>query len=158
MIVATALPDTMYRIMFLLHIAAVVVAFAAMVAHPLFASRSKADGEGMVQRVSGYMAANGRMVHFPALVLVGLFGLGMVFSSKPDGSDEALFGFDQAWVSLALLVWIAMCGVVSGFLMPNERKLADGDMEAEKKVMVGGQVVTVLFLVMLYLMIWKPGL
>lgn len=158
MLLAAALPDSIYRIMFLLHIVAVVAAFAPMVVNPVLAARSKADGDEALSRVSRYMALNGRQIHLPALILVGLFGLGMVFSSTPDGADDALFGFDQAWVSLALLVWIAICGVVSGVLLPAERKLADGDLAQEKKVAVGGQVVTVLFLVMLYLMIWKPGL
>ena len=52
----------------------------------------------------------------------------MVFSADP------AFGFDQTWVSLAFLVWIAICGVVSGLMLPGERKLAAGDLEAEKKV------------------------
>ena len=42
-------------------------------------------------------------------------------------------------------------------MLPGERKMAEGDLSAEKKVEVGGQVITVLTLVMLYLMIWKPG-
>ena len=42
-------------------------------------------------------------------------------------------------------------------ILPAERKLAAGDLEAEKKVAMGGQIATVLTLVMLYLMIWKPG-
>jgi uncharacterized membrane protein len=157
-VVAAALSDSLYRIMFLLHIVAVVVAFSAMVVNPFLAARSKADGEGALTRTASYMAANGRQIHLPALILVGLFGLGMVFSSTPDGADDALFGFDQIWVSLALLVWIVMCGLVSGMLIPAERKLAAGDLAQAKKIELGGQIVTVLFLVMLYLMIWKPGL
>ena len=58
--------------------------------------------------------------------------------------------------------WPSSCGwpssaVVIGVLLPAERKLAAGDLDAEKKVAMGGQIVTVLTLVMLYLMIWKPG-
>jgi uncharacterized membrane protein len=149
--VSTAM-DGLYKVMLLLHLVAVVAAFAPMVVNPVLAARSKADGDEALSRTSRYMALNGRQIHLPALVLVGLFGLGMVFSS------EDAISFDQAWVSLALLVWIAICGVVSGVLLPAERKLAEGDLEQEKKVAAGGQVVTVLFLVMLYLMIWKPGL
>lgn len=146
-----AVNDDVYRIMFLLHIITVVVAFAAMVVNPFLAARAKADGEAALSRTAGYMAANGRQIHLPALILIGLFGLGMIFSS-----DE-VWGFDQTWVSLALLVWIAMCGLVSGMLIPAERKLAAGDLAQAKKIELGGQIVTVLFLVMLYLMIWKPG-
>jgi uncharacterized membrane protein len=158
MVLATALPGNLYRIMFLLHIIAVVVAFAPMIIAPVLMAQAKGDGERTLLDVAKHLADNGRRIHFPALVLIGLFGLGMVFSSKPEGSEEALWGFDQTWVSLALLVWIVLCGVVSGVIMPGERKLAAGDLEAEKKVALGGKIATVLFLVMLYLMIWKPGL
>ena len=106
------------------------------------------------------MAANGRMIHLPALVLEGVFGLGMVFSSKPGSSDDNLWGFDQAWVSISFLLWIAISGLVSAMMLPAERKLASGEGDAaalEKKVTLGGQLVTVLFLVTVYLMVWKPG-
>jgi len=152
MTIASALPDTLYRILFLLHIVAVVAAFAPMVVNPVLTARSKADGEGSLLQVARYMSANGRQIHLPALVLVGLFGLGMVVTS------DDLFAFDQVWVSLALLVWLAIGGVVSGVLLPGERRLADGDLTQERRLERGGQAVTVLFLVMLYLMIWKPGL
>lgn len=74
-----------------------------------------------------------RRVHLPALIALGGFGLAMVLVADP------LYGFDQTWVSLAFLVWLAMCGLVS------------------VRAALGGQLVTVLLLVMLYLMIWKPG-
>jgi uncharacterized membrane protein len=151
-VVLAAVNDNVYRLLFLLHIAAIVVAFAPMVIHPVFGAQSKADGEGAMLQAARHMADNERRIHFPALIAAGIFGLGLIFSS-----DEA-WKFDQTWVSLSLLVWLALCGVVSGLIMPNERKLAAGDLEAEKKVAMGGQIATVLFLVMLYLMIWKPGL
>jgi uncharacterized membrane protein len=98
------------------------------------------------------MALNTKRVYFPALVLTAAFGIGLVLVS-----DDA-WGFDQAWVSLSFLVWIALCGVVSGIIMPGERKVGGGDVSAMKQVAMGGQIATVLLLVMLYLMIWKPGL
>jgi uncharacterized membrane protein len=142
----------LYKLLYLGHIVTVLVAFAPAVIHPIIGAQAKADGEGALQRLSGHMATNGRRVHFPALVLTTAFGTGMVIVS------DDLYGFDQTWISLAFLVWIALCGVVSGMLMPAERKLAGGDLEAERKVTMGGQIATVLLLVMLYLMIWKPGL
>lgn len=74
-----------------------------------------------------------RRVHLSALIALGGFGLAMVLTADP------LYGFDQTWVSLAFLVWLAMCGLAS------------------VRVAMGGQIVTLLLLVMLYLMIWKPG-
>lgn len=142
----------LYKLLYLGHIVTLLVAFAPAVIHPIIGAQTKADGGGALQRLSGHMATNDRRVHFPALVLTAAFGIGMVIDS------DDLYGFDQAWISLAFLVWIALCGVVSGMIMPAERKLAGGDLEAERKVTMGAQIATVLLLVMLYLMIWKPGL
>jgi hypothetical protein len=71
--------------------------------------------------------------------------------------SDPVLDFDQAWVSLAFLVWIAICGVISAMLLPAERKAAAGDEAAELLVARAGQIATLLTLVMLYLMIWKPG-
>jgi hypothetical protein len=141
--------STLYKLIFLGHMISMVVAFAPAVVNPLTAARAKADGPDARRRLGGYQAINGKLVHLPALVLLGAFGIGLVF--------EGGFGFDETWVSLAFLVWIALGGVVSGLILPAERRLAGGDLEAEAKVALGGQIATVLFLVMLYLMIWKPG-
>lgn len=151
----------MYKVMLFLHLISVLVAFAPAVVHPLMSARAKDADAGTRLTLFGWMAQNGRMIHMPALVLVGVFGLGMVFSSKPEGLDENFFGFDQAWVSISLLLWIAIAGLVSGMIMPNERRLASGEGDAaelQKKVDLAGQIVTVLVLVVFYLMIWKPGL
>jgi len=141
--------STLYKLLFLGHMVTFVIAFAPAVINPVVAAQAKADGDDTLTRVSGYMARNGRTIHLPALVLMGAFGLGMVF--------EGGWGFDQTWVSLGFLVWLGICGAVTGLILPAERALAGGDLAAEKKVAMGGQLVTVLVLVMLYLMIWKPG-
>jgi uncharacterized membrane protein len=150
--ILAAYGDGLYKVLFLGHMIAFLVAFAPAVVHPILTAQTKADGDrGALARLSGHMAGNGRRIHFPAVIALGAFGLAMVFAS-----DEVI-GFDDAWVSLAFLVWLAICGVVSGLVLPNERKLAAGDESAEALVERGGQLATVLLLVMLYLMIWKPG-
>jgi len=142
--------STLYKVLFLGHMITFVAAFAAAVVNPVLMARAKADGDqGALHRLAGHIASNGRQIHLPALVLLGGFGLAMVF--------EGDLGFDSTWVSLAFLVWLAMCGIITGLVLPNERKLAAGDGAAERLVERGGQLVTLLLLVMLYLMIWKPG-
>src|SRR3546814_16546290 len=108
----------MYKVMLLLHLAAVVAAFAPLIIHPLLGAQAKADGS--TTKLAGYMAANTRRVHFPALILAGVFGLGMIFSSHP-GSGANVWGFDQTWVPHALLVWIAHGGSGGGTYGPPER-------------------------------------
>lgn len=143
----------LYKLLYLGHIVTILVAFAPAFVHPILSAQVTADGDATArQRLSAHMATNGRRLHFPALVLTAAFGIAMVLVS-----DE-VWGFDQAWISLAFLVWIALCGVVSGLIMPAERKLDGGDHDAERTIAMGGQIATALLLVMLYLMIWKPGL
>jgi hypothetical protein len=41
---------------------------------------------------------------------------------------------------------------------PGEKGVAAGDASAERKLQVGGNVLTLLFVVQLVIMIWKPGI
>ena len=145
--------DTTYKVLFFLHILSVVVAFAPASVHPLLQRQAAAESPELLQRIAGFTAQNGRRVYAPALILAGLWGILIIVTQEGD-----YFAFDQLWVNLAMVVWIAMNGVVHAMILPSERKLAAGDAEAEKRLDLGGMIVTVLFLVMLYLMIWKPGL
>jgi uncharacterized membrane protein len=141
--------DTGYNVVLYLHILTVVVAFAPAVVHPLTLERMR--GDSSLGRVAGIAADNGRKVYFPALIATGLLGIVLILLS------DDVWEFSELWISLSFLVWIAICGLVSGMIMPNERRVAGGDVDAGKKVTIAGQIVTVLFLVMLYLMVFKPG-
>ena len=144
--------DGLYKLFFLGHMLSFVVAFAPAVINPILVARLKSKQDfGTLGAMAGHMAEMGQRIHFPALVALGGFGLAMVLTS------DDVIGFGDTWVSLAFLIWLAIAGVISGVVLPAERKLAAGDSEAEKKVAMGGQIATVLALVMLYLMIWKPG-
>jgi hypothetical protein len=150
--ILAAYGDGLYKLFYFGHMASFLVAFAPAVIHPIIGAQTKADGDpSALARLTGHMAGNGRRIHFPALIALGAFGLAMVFTS----SD--VDAFDQAWVSLAFLVWLGICGVVSGMLLPAERKVAAGDESALVPLERAGQISTLLLVVMLYLMIWRPG-
>ena len=151
--ILAAYGDTVFKLLFLGHMLSFVVAFAPAVINPIMMAKLKAQGDhATLPKVAGIAASNGRYIHFPALILLGAFGIAMVLTSDP------VFEFDQAWISLAFLDWLAITGLVSAVMLPGERKMAEGDLSVEKKVETCGQIITVLTLVMLYLMIWKPGL
>lgn len=147
-----------YKLLFLLHIVAIVVAFAPGFVNPSINGRLKGEGSSLAKhpRVAAIMARNTQLIYGPALVLAGLFGIGLVFSSKSHGT--MIFEFSQAWVSIAFVLWIAMLGVVFGALQPAEKKVGEGDEAAAKRVNMFGGIVQLLFLLMLIDMIWKPGL
>jgi uncharacterized membrane protein len=147
--VIAAVRDNTYNLVLFLHIVTVLVAFAPAVVHPLTFERMR--GDSSFGRIAGIAADNGRKIYFPSLVVTGLLGIIMILLS------DDLIGFSELWISLSFLVWIAICGLVSGMIMPNERKVAAGDTGAARKVTLAGQITTVLLLVMLYLMIFKPG-
>jgi hypothetical protein len=146
-----------YKLLLFLHILSIVVAFAPAFVNPLLDSRLKAEGSSLADhpRISYILAHNGERVYGPALVLSGLFGIGMIFSSKTHGVQ--IFEFSQAWVSIAFVLWILLLGVVFAGIIPAEKKVADGRVEEAKHVAMYGGIAHLLFFFMLIDMIWKPG-
>lgn len=150
--VLAAVRDGLYNTVLTLHIIAVIAAFAPAVVHPLTAARTKQEGgEAALPPLARVMAANGRAVYLPALIAVGVLGIVLVLLS-----DE-VWEFTDAWVIASILLWIAITGIASGMILPAERALAAGDLAAEKKVAMGGQLATIGLIVMLWLMVFKPG-
>jgi arginine exporter protein ArgO len=128
--------DTSYRIFFLLHILSVIVAFAPAVVSVLPGGRQGALA--VIDRA-------GRIVYSPALILAGLFGIALILDS------DDVWKFSDTWISLAFVVWIAMNGVFHALVLAGRRQ------NDESKVNNGQAIMTVLLLVMLWIMIWKPG-
>jgi hypothetical protein len=125
--------STTFKIFLLLHILSVIVAFAPAVV-------------SLVPGNRGTAVAAARTYYAPALILAGLFGILCVVTS-----DDA-FKFDQTWVTLAFVVWIAMNGVYHAIVLPGRR------VSSYTQVDNGQAIITILLVIMLYLMIWKPGL
>lgn len=134
-----------------LHIASVVVAFAPMVAHALVLRFAAEEGPITVQRWAGFTARYDQRIYGHALGLAGLFGMALVLTQ-----DHWKFG--DSWIASAFLLWIAMNGVLHGLIVPAETKMAAGDLKEERKLRLGGVLMTLLFISMLHLMIVKPGL
>ncbi len=151
MIIA-AIGDTTYNIVLLLHIVTAFVAFAPSFAHPLIANQiAKVDPDER-SRIVGYLVANGRRVYAPALILTGLLGFGL------QGLSDGVWELSQTWLLLAILVWIAINGLLHGVILPTERAMAAGDFSTENRLNIAGPAVSILLVVMLWLMIWKPFL
>ena len=129
--------STGYKISLFLHILSVTVAFAPAVIAVLPGGRDGAVG--VLQRA-------GRQVYSPALILAGLFGILLIVTS------DDVWEFSQTWISLAFVLWVAMNGVFHALVLAGQKQ---GD---ESKVVSGQQILTLLFVAMLYVMIWKPGL
>lgn len=144
--------ETGYNVMLFLHILTALVAFAPAFVHPLLSNQTKALDATNRGQVLGMIAGNGRRIYAPALILTGLFGFAM------QGMSDGVIEFSQTWFWLAIALWLGMNGVLHAMLLPAERAVAGGDDSAAKRVDAGGAILTVLLLVMLYLMVFQPGL
>jgi len=140
--------DTGFKVVLLLHILAVIVAFGPLFFMPMVARTGQGGSDSsallFLQRFST-----------PAVVLAGFFGLALVGMSKA-GSDE-VFSFSQTWVSIALAIWVVQVALFIFGMLPSQRKAAAGDAVAAKRLPMFTGLIHLSLLVMLYLMIWKPG-
>jgi hypothetical protein len=155
---AVANPEFGYRLVYLLHIGSVLVAFAAAFVHPRLGGLAKRLPGDAASALNQTIVNGSLKLHFPALVLAGLFGSALIPMSTV--GDVAIYEFSQMWISLAYLVWFAMLGILFFVMLPAERALVTdpGDAGAQKKVGMFGGILHLLLLVMLVLMVWKPGL
>lgn len=148
-----AIGDNTYNLMLLIHLAAVVVAFAPAAINPLLGRHFENNGgEPVVTNWSGFSAFYTSKISLPALGVILITGVVMILLS------DDIFEFDQGWISFSFLVWLAIGGVVSAMILKGEKQLAAGDMGGRALVARGGPIATVLLVVMLYLMVFKPGL
>ncbi|MEJ7765943.1 MAG: hypothetical protein WKF86_10640 [Acidimicrobiales bacterium] len=140
----------LYQLLLILHLVSVLVAFAPAVVHPLIAGRLAKDDQG-VRMFSLASSANTRTVHLPALVAVGVLGFALV------GVSDRTYRFTDPWIAISGLLWLAIAGVISALVLPGERGMATGEAGAEAKVRAGGGIATLLLIVVLCLMVVKPG-
>jgi hypothetical protein len=128
-----------YKLFLLLHIASIIVAFAPVIVGAV------ALTPGGRRVAVPQLSDTGRIVYAGGLIAAGLFGILVVLAS-----DDA-WAFDQTWVSLAFVVWIAMNGVFHAMIFPSRRG------SRTDRAQLGLGIMDILLVVMLYLMIWKPG-
>lgn len=150
--VLAAVRDTGYNLILLLHIVAVLVAFAPAAINPLLERHlARNGGDAAIQSWAGFARDYTKKIALSGLVVLLVTGVLMIVMS-----DE-VWEFSQTWISLSFLVWFAIAGVVSAMILKGERLMAAGDMKGRELVAKGGPIATLLLLVMLYLMIFKPG-
>jgi uncharacterized membrane protein len=149
--VIAAYRGTGYNVVLVLHILAALTAMAPAFVHPLLSKQSEALEVGTRAQLVGMFAANSRRIYAPALLLTGLFGFAL------QGMSDGVVTFDQTWFWLAVVVWVAMNGILHGVVLPAERAVAGGRPTAAARVDRAGLVLSILLIVMLYLMVFKPG-
>lgn len=150
LMILAAYRDTGYKFVLLLHIVTVVVATAPAVVHPILVELEKRRSDSDLATLAGRLSSAWR-IYAISLVVTGVIGLGLISMSGD------VIGWGDAWISLSILLWVAVNGVLHGLMIPAEKALAAGDGTAIKKFDMAGRIIVVLMIVLLYLMVIKPG-
>ena len=174
-----------FKFFLVLHLLAAIIGFGTVFLAGLFGVQAeKRKGvEGQAIAEAAYHVG-----HIAELVIytVPVWGIILLFLSKTAGHH--VYWFDQTWVSVALVLYIIGLGVATGAHLPNLRRMnalmaelnamgpppatAPGPgaaaagpppqvgelAERGKRAALYGAVLDVLVIVIVVLMVWKPGL
>jgi hypothetical protein len=167
--------STTYRVLVMAHLLCVIGGFGLLAYNGLFLSLARRrGGPGLAA-----LEINGQISAFAELLVYGafLFGIGAVATSS------SKWGFGQAWVSAAFALFLVAVGILHGLIRPSHRRyqalaaslastpaVASGgggaiDRSAEveqlnaleKRVSLGWGLFNVIVVVVIYLMVFKPG-
>jgi len=147
MLILAATDSTGYKVMLLLHILAVIVAFAPLWLAPvllrLTAAGDKAAADGLDVSILRFS--------LPGLAVAGILGFGLV------GMSEKKFTLGMPWVSTAVILWVILIAVLAVVARPAIKAFRDGDASARGRVMMATGIGHLILVVMLFLMIFQPG-
>ncbi|WCO68479.1 CopD family protein [Iamia majanohamensis] len=143
-----------YNVMLLLHLLAVLVAFAPAFVWPVLrVTMRKQGGDALPGEVGRQIAPTGLLVHGPALVAAGIFGILTLLLSGD------VYQFSDTWVSIAFVLWFLMLGVLFLGIIPADRKAAEPSETpgADARASMFNGMLHLLIVLMLIVMIWKPS-
>src|SRR5574338_1107026 len=137
-----------YKLLLLLHILSVIVAFAPAFVWPFVSIRLRKENQPVGSTINQLAGGNTLRIHGPAFALAGIFGFGLV------GMSDDLWKFDQTWLSIAMLLWFLGLGVMFGLMVPAEKKAQSGDEGAEARLTMYGGMLHLLLVLLLIDMVW----
>ncbi|HEX6311074.1 MAG TPA: DUF2269 family protein [Acidimicrobiia bacterium] len=167
-----AINDDSYNLVLVLHILAAIVGFGAVFLNAIYGAqvRARRGPEGLAIFQANFLVSN---IATYFIYAVFVFGFLLVLMS-----DDA-WSFGDPWVWLSMLLYVVGVGLSHGVLRPNvkrmmvlmEEMVAKGpdahapgpppqaaEMEARgKRVGATSATLNVLLVVILYLMVFKPG-
>ena len=146
----------MLKFMLAAHLVLVVFTIGPLVHAATTASRGIRRGDG----VATGSAARTLRIYAYVSVLVVIAGFGLMSQKR---HDEKIADFADTWIWLSLLLWLLAMAIVLGLLVPTLTKVTK-EIEAENSVVTltgrvagAGGVVALIFLVVVVLMVYKPG-
>jgi uncharacterized membrane protein len=153
---------TGYGIGVFIHVLAVVVAFGATFAFPVFVAAAERSAPQSLPTVLRGVITVDRMLVTPGMVVLLLAGLYLV--------ADADISMGEPFISVGFLAIILLFGLSHGYLLPRtrqalalaERDLADGgELSAEyeavsRQIERVGKIVTLIVVIAIFFMVVKP--
>jgi len=149
-----------YKFLLVLHILSAIVGLGAVMLNGLYAAQTQRrpgpagravfEANLFVTQVAEYV-----------IYLIPIFGIALIYTS------DKVWKFSQTWTWLSLLLYLIAIGISHAVMKPGAKRilaLMDRDgagaeiTEVGKRLGVGGAALNVIVVVILFLMIWKPGL
>ena len=127
-----------YKILGILHIIAVVVAFGPLFLYP---SLRRAGETATIAKMHMRLA-------LPTLVLVWVLGMGL------SGASDDAIKVSDGWVSAAILIWVVLVAVSWFMIRPA---ITDQSERATSLLAAGTGISHLLLVVAMWLMVFKPG-
>jgi hypothetical protein len=165
----------LYKTFLVLHLLTVVIGFGGITIVGFVGAASQGYKGPAGQAIFDTSQRLGRIVEF-FIYAVPVFGIILLFASKTAG--DYVVWFDQTWVSISLLIYIATIGFVHALHLPNLRRM--GVLMAElnagppaaggpppqaaeleergKRAGLYGAISNMAWVAVLILMVAKPGL
>jgi hypothetical protein len=149
-----------FKLLLALHVLTVVFAIGPLVHAATTASRGVRTGDG------GATASAARVlkIYSYASVLVIVFGFALMSTTSPFGhSHQKTAEFKDTYIWLSGLLWLVAMVIVLGVLVPTLEKVTAliGKQESvvtnTGRVAAAGGVVGVIFAVVVFLMVYRPG-
>lgn len=146
----------MFKLLLAAHLVLAVFAVGPLVHAATTAGRGIRTGDGAATASASRMLR----IYAYASVLVVVVGFGLM-SQKEDGEKVAEFG--EAWIWVSALLWLVAAALVLGVIVPTldraTKQIAaqESVVALTARVAASGGVVALLFVVIVVLMVYKPG-
>lgn len=161
-----------YKFVFVLHLVSVIIGFGGLVIALAIweKARSRRDREG----VAVSQLALDVTEHWAAWFIYAVPVLGIILVLLSDDTWK----FSQSWIGISLLLYLVVVGMLHGLHLPNLRRMnalgaelaaappagaggrppqvAELEARAKKAALVGG-ILNLVWVVVVFLMVYKPG-
>ncbi|MCL2614841.1 MAG: hypothetical protein FWD95_16635 [Nocardioidaceae bacterium] len=151
----------MFKIMLALHLLAAIFAIGPLVGAATTASRGLRTADGSATA----SAARTLTIYGYASIVVVFFGFGLM-SAKDPHTHKVAGDMGDVWIWLSIVIWLVTLGLLFGVVVPALKQAtnaitggsAAGSLgSATGKVAACGGVIALLYAVIVFLMVYRPG-